>query len=103
METVNVNLLLQLTSAYLLVIGIVLVLLKRNTLVMLLGVELCLNSANLALVTYSKMQQVLHGQLQVLFVIAIAAAESAIGLSIVINLYRNFGSIKSQNAQLLKG
>jgi NADH-quinone oxidoreductase subunit K len=45
----------------------------------------------------------IDGQLQVFFVITVAAAESAIGLSILVNLYRNFGSIQTQSATTLKG
>lgn len=100
---ISSTLLLQLTSLYLFIMGLVLIFLRRNTLVILLGIELLLNSANLLLVTYSKMHHVLDGQLQVFFVITIAAAESAIGLSIVVNLFRNFGSVKTSQTKTLLG
>ena len=83
--------------------GVLVVLLRRDTIMVLMGIELLLNAANLSLVAFSKTNAMIDGQLQVLFVIALAAAESAVGLSILVNLYRNFGSIKTQNATTLKG
>lgn len=97
------DVLLQLLAAFLFVTGMLVVLLRRDTIMVLLGIELLLNAANLSLVTFSKTNAMIEGQLQVLFVIAIAAAESAIGLSILVNLYRNFGTIKTQAATSLKG
>jgi NADH-quinone oxidoreductase subunit K len=69
----------------------------------LMGIELLLNAANISLVAFSKSGGMIDGQLQVFFVITVAAAESAIGLSILVNLYRNFGSIQTQSATTLKG
>jgi NADH-quinone oxidoreductase subunit K len=97
------DVLVQTLAAVLFTIGILVVLLRRDTIMVLMGIELLLNSANLSLVAFSKSAAMIEGQLQVFFVITIAAAESAIGLSILINLYRNFGSIKTQNASTLKG
>ena len=97
------DVLLQLLAAFLFVTGVLVVLLRRDTIMVLLGIELLLNAANLSLVTFSKTNAMIEGQLQVLFVIAIAAAESAIGLSILVNLYRNFGTIKTSAATSLKG
>ena len=97
------DVLVQTLAAVLFIIGILVVLLRRDTIMVLMGIELLLNAANLSLVAFSKSAGMIEGQLQVFFVITIAAAESAIGLSILVNLYRNFGSIKTQNASTLKG
>ncbi|WPU66172.1 NADH-quinone oxidoreductase subunit NuoK [Peredibacter starrii] len=94
---------IQLLAAFLFTMGVLVVLLRRDTIMVLMGIELLLNAANLSLVAFSKTNSMIDGQLQVLFVIALAAAESAVGLSILVNLYRNFGSIKTQNATTLKG
>ena len=95
--------LIVLTSMFIFCVGVVVLLTRKNTVVILLGIELMLNSANLALVSFSHSFGLLEGQMQALFVICIAAAESAVGLSILINLYRNFGSIRTQVASQLKG
>lgn len=97
------DMLLQLLAAFLFTIGMLIVLLRRDTIMILLGIELLLNAANLSLVAFSNSMAMIEGQMQVFFIITIAAAESAVGLSIVVNLYRNFGSIKTQSATNLKG
>jgi NADH:ubiquinone oxidoreductase subunit K len=97
------EILIQVLSAFLFTTGILVVLLRRDTIMVLLGIELLLNAANLSLVAFSKSANMIEGQVQVFFIITIAAAESAIGLSILVNLYRNFGSIKTQSATTLKG
>lgn len=97
------EILIQLLAAFLFVIGTLIVLLRRDTIMVLLGIELLLNSANLSMVAFSKAAGLIEGQVQVFFIIAIAAAESAVGLSILVNLYRNFGSTKTQTATTLKG
>jgi NADH-quinone oxidoreductase subunit K len=66
-------------------------------------VELMLNAANLSLVSFSNNMGMIDGQIQVFFVITIAAAESAVGLSILVNLYRNFGSVRTDRARTLQG
>jgi NADH-quinone oxidoreductase subunit K len=97
------DVLIQILAAFLFTLGMLVVLLRRDTIMILMGIELLLNAANLSLVAFSKSAGMIEGQLQVFFVITIAAAESAIGLSILVNLYRNFGSIKTQSATTLKG
>jgi NADH:ubiquinone oxidoreductase subunit K len=97
------DLLIQYLAAFLFSVGMMVVLLRRDTIMVLTGIELLLNAANLSLVGFSNSSQMIEGQLQVFFVITIAAAESAIGLSILVNLYRNFGSIKTETANTLKG
>lgn len=94
---------LQILAAFLFTMGMLVVLLRRDTIMILMGIELLLNAANLSLVAFSRSNGMIEGQLQVFFVITIAAAESAIGLSILVNLYRNFGNIKTQTATSLKG
>jgi NADH-quinone oxidoreductase subunit K len=97
------DVLIQLLAAFLFTIGMLVVLLRRDTIMVLMGIELLLNAANISLVAFSKSGGMIDGQLQVFFVITVAAAESAIGLSILVNLYRNFGSIQTQSATTLKG
>lgn len=97
------DVLIQILAAFLFTMGMLVVLLRRDTIMILMGIELLLNAANLSLVAFSKSYGMIEGQLQVFFVITIAAAESAIGLSILVNLYRNFGSIQTKTATTLKG
>lgn len=93
----------QVLALFLFVVGMLIVLLRRNTIVLLMGIELMLNAANLSLVAFSRAQGQLDGQIMVFFVITIAAAESAVGLSILVNLYRNFGAVTTDRAQTLQG
>jgi NADH-quinone oxidoreductase subunit K len=97
------DVLIQVLAAFLFTVGMLVVLLRRDTIMVLMGIELLLNAANISLVAFSKSGGMIDGQLQVFFVITVAAAESAIGLSILVNLYRNFGSIQTQSATSLKG
>jgi NADH-quinone oxidoreductase subunit K len=93
----------QLLSLFLFIVGMLIIVLRRNTIILLMGIELMLNAANLALVSFAKNHGFPEGQIQVFFVITIAAAESAIGLSILVNLYRHYGSIQTDRAQQLQG
>lgn len=95
--------LLHLLSAYLFCLGLLTLILRRNTIVMLMGIELMLNAVNLSFVTFSRELNQLTGQMQVFFIITIAAAESAVGLSILVNVYRNFGSIKTDQTTRMRG
>ena len=99
----NNEILVQLLAAFLFTSGILVIILRRETIMVLMGIELLLNAANLSLVGFSKAAQLIDGQISVFFVITIAAAESAVGLSILVNLYRNFGSTKTLSANTLKG
>jgi NADH-quinone oxidoreductase subunit K len=76
---------------------------RRNALVLLMGIELMLNAINLSFVTFSRELGQVDGQLQLFFIVTIAAAESAIGLSILVNVYRNFGSVDTEDLKTLKG
>ncbi len=83
-------------------IGALVVLFRRNTLIMLMGLELMLNSANFALITVGNVVDSLEGQVFALVILAIAAAEVALGLAIVINLYRLKGSANIDEFNSLK-
>ena len=76
-------------SAVLFTLGAVGVLIRRNALVVFMSVEMMLNAANLALITYSRFLENVDGQVFVLLVMAVAAAEVAVGLAIVVALYRH--------------
>lgn len=91
-------------SAALFSLGIAVVLQKKNAVVILMGIELMLNAANLNLVAFSRYDPaLLQGQMFSLFVMVIAAAEAAVGLAIILNLYRYFKTDKPDEARTLKG
>jgi NADH-quinone oxidoreductase subunit K len=75
-------------SAVLFNLGLLGVLARRNLLIILMSLELMLNAANLALVAFSRFNNNLHGQVIVFFVITVAAAEVAVGLALIVALYR---------------
>jgi len=83
-------------------IGIIGVITRRNLIVVLMSVEIMLNSVNLLFVTFARSFNETTGQIMVLFVMAIAAAEAAIGLALVIVLYRNRRNIMADSIQNLK-
>ena len=69
-------------------LGLLGVLARRNVLVMYMSLELMLNAANLAFVAFSRFNNNLHGQVMVFFIITVAAAEVAVGLALIVALYR---------------
>ncbi|MBM4358610.1 MAG: NADH-quinone oxidoreductase subunit NuoK [Deltaproteobacteria bacterium] len=78
-------------------------LLRRNLLVLLMSIELMLNAVNLTLVAFNRIHPANHaGQILAFFVIAIAAAEAAVGLAIVLAFFRLRGSVRSDEATALK-
>ena len=83
-------------------IGAIGVLTRRNLIVILMSVEIMLNSVNLLFVTFSRGFNDTTGQIMVLFVMAVAAAEAAIGLALVIALFRNTRSVITDAMQNLK-
>ena len=89
-------------SAALFTIGVIGALTRRNLIVILMSVELMLNAVNLSLVGFSRAWADLGGQVFVLMVIAVAAAEVAVGLGIVISLFRNRDSVNIEDVSLLK-
>lgn len=89
-------------SAILFTLGVVGVLIRRNALVMFMSVELMLNAVNLTLITYSRFLGSVTGQVFVLLVIAVAAAEVAVGLAIVVSLFRHKETTDVDKMDLLK-
>ena len=75
-------------SIVLFCLGLLGVIIRRNLIVMYMGLELMLNAANLALVSFSHFRGNLDGQIMVFFVITVAAAEVAVGLALIVALYR---------------
>jgi NADH-quinone oxidoreductase subunit K len=90
-------------SAVLFVIGVVGVLVRRNALVIFMSIELMLNAANLAFVAFAREMHSLDGQIFVFFVMTVAAAEVAIGLAIIVNVYRLKETVYVDEINLLKG
>ena len=90
-------------SAVLFTIGIVGVLTKRNPIVIFMCVELMLNAVNLTFVAFSRYKGDLGGQMMVIFVMAVAAAEVAVGLGILVSIFRNRSSISVDEIDLMKG
>ena len=96
-------------SAALFTLGVVTALTRRNLIVILMSIELMLNAVNLAFVGFNRMwasmpgsEGLLDGQIFVLMVISVAAAEVAIGLGLLIALVRNRGSLNVEDLSLLK-
>lgn len=90
-------------SAVLFTIGVLGVLLRRNVIVVFLSVELMLNAVNLTLVAFAQQFGSVDGQILVFFVMSVAAAEAAVGLAIVIALFRNTLSVNVDEINLLRG
>ena len=90
-------------SAVVFVLGVVGVLVRRNALVIFMSIELMLNAANLAFVTFSFFLNQLDGQIFVFFVMTVAAAEVAIGLAIIVNVFRLKETVYVDEINLLKG
>jgi NADH-quinone oxidoreductase subunit K len=88
-------------SAFLFFTGAIGVLARRNGLIVFMSVELMLNAANLAFIAFSRYLGDPNGQIIVFFVVAIAAAEVAVGLAIVISLFRNTESVNLDDATRL--
>ncbi len=90
-------------SATLFVIGVLGVLLRRNIIIILMSIELILNSVNINLVAFSYYLQDLRGQIFAVFVITIAAAEVAVALGIVVSLVRNKAALNVEDITTMKG
>ena len=89
-------------SAALFSIGAVGVLVRRNAIIVFMGVELMLNATNLAFVTFARMQGNLDGQVIAFFVMVVAAAEVVVGLAIIMTIFRTRRSASVDDASLLK-
>ena len=91
-------------SAFIFCTGVLVMILKRNAIGMLIGVELLLNAVNLNLVAFSRYQVGgIDGEVMALFVVVLAAAEAAIAVAIFVNLYNNFATIDVDRADEMKG
>ncbi len=90
-------------SAVVFVLGLVGVLVRRNALVIFMSIELMLNGANLAFVAFARSMGSVDGQIFVFFVMTVAAAEVAVGLAIIVNLFRLRESVFVDEVNLLKG
>ena len=90
-------------SAILFAIGALGVLVRRNALIIFMSVELMLNSANLAMVAFSSVLQSFSGQIFVFFVIAVAAAEVAVGLALIVEIFKSKRSIDVDQMNSMKG
>jgi NADH-quinone oxidoreductase subunit K len=89
-------------SALLFSIGAVGVLLRRNAIIVFMCIELMLNAGNLALVTFSRINGTLDGQIMAFFVMVVAAAEVVVGLAIIMSIFRTRRSASVDDANLLK-
>ena len=92
-----------LLSAILFTIGALGVLIRRNALIIFMSVELMLNAANLAMVAFSSVLKSFSGQIFVFFVIAVAAAEVAVGLALLVEIFKTKKNINVDDLNSLKG
>lgn len=90
-------------SAVMFSLGILGVLLRRNALVIFMSLELMFNAANLAFVTFANQYQLLTGQIFVFFIMAVAAAEVAVGLALMVAIFRNKHSVDIDQMSSMKG
>jgi len=90
-------------SAILFAIGVLGVLIRKNTIVMFMSIELMLNSANLVFISFARLFQSIDGQIFVFFVMAVAAAEVAIGLALIVAIFKSKKSIDIDQMNNLKG
>jgi len=89
-------------SAALFAIGVIGVLTRRNAIIVFMCIELMLNAVNLSFVALSR-QYGMGGQVMVIFVMTVAAAEAAVGLAIIISVFRHSQTVDLRNINLLKG
>jgi NADH-quinone oxidoreductase subunit K len=90
-------------AAVLFAIGATTVLLRRNAIVVFMGVELMLNATNLAFVTFARLHGDVTGQVLAFFVMVVAAAEVVVGLAIIVTIFRTRRSASVDDVNLLKG
>ncbi len=94
--------LIQAFCASIFFIGLMGVLIRRNILIVLMSIEIMLNAVNLSFVKYSSQLQDMGGQMAVFFIITVAAAEGAVGLGLVISMFRTLRSVDTDEIRLLK-
>jgi NADH-quinone oxidoreductase subunit K len=90
-------------SAILFVLGVTGVLIRRNAIIVFMSIELMLNSANLVFVAFARETTQLSGQVIVFFVMTVAAAEVAVGLALIVTIFRTKKSINVDEINQLKG
>lgn len=90
-------------AAILFGLGLVTVMAKRNTVMILMGIELMLNAANINLVTFSYFDKSLQGHFFAIFVIIVAAAETVVALAILMQIYQHFKTANVEKVSSLKG
>ena len=90
-------------SAILFTLGALGVLIRRNAIIIFMSIELMLNAANLAFMAFARSYDVLSGQLFVFFVMTVAAAEVAVGLALIVAIFRSKHSIDVDQMNTLKG
>lgn len=92
-----------LISVILFSLGVYAVITRRNAIMMLMGIELILNSANINFLAFSRYGGLnIEGQMAAIFVIILAAAEAAVALAIVLNIYKRFNSVNVDEISILK-
>lgn len=89
-------------SALLFCIGTIGVIVSRNLIIMFMAIELMLNAANLAIIAFSRMNNIVDGHVFVFIIMTVAAAEAAVGLAIIIMIFRTKESINADKFSLLK-
>lgn len=90
-------------SAILFVLGMIGVLLRRNVIVILMSIELMLNAVNVTFVAFSKYTHNIDGQIIVFFVMTVAAAEAAVGLALIVSIFKRFKEVNIRFFEHLKG
>ena len=90
-------------SAALFTLGVIGVFVRRNAIVIFMCIELMLNAVNLAFIAFSRYLQALDGQVFVFFVMTVAAAEVAVGLAIIVVVFRSRQTVRVDEINLLKG
>ena len=89
-------------SAVLFFIGVFGVLFRRNLIVMFMSIELMLNAVNLSFVTFARYTQSMDGHVVAFFVMALAAAEAAVGLAILVMIFRNRSTVQADDLSLMR-
>jgi NADH-quinone oxidoreductase subunit K len=89
-------------SAVLFFIGVFGVLYRRNLIVIFMSIEVMLNAVNLSFVTFARYTQTMDGHVVAFFVMALAAAEAAVGLAILVMLFRNRSTVQADELKLLR-
>ncbi len=90
-------------SVVLFVLGTIAFFIKRDLITPFMSIEMMLNAANLAFITFARSANSADGQIIVFFIITVAAAEAAVGLAIILLIFRQKKTIKSENIKIMKG